>query len=69
VLGWLGGLGLAVLIPGCADDEEPSSGPAAATATTEEATTTTTEDTTATTTPDCVLTPEVTEGRTTSIST
>jgi protocatechuate 3,4-dioxygenase beta subunit len=54
VLGWLGGLGLAVLIPGCTDDEEPSSGPAAATATTEEAT--------ATTTPDCVLTPEVTEG-------
>jgi protocatechuate 3,4-dioxygenase beta subunit len=55
VLGWLGGLGLAVLIPGCADDDEPSSGPVAAT-------TTTTEDTTATTTPNCVLTPEVTEG-------
>jgi protocatechuate 3,4-dioxygenase beta subunit len=52
VLGWLGGLGLAVVIPGCAD--ESSSSPAAATATTEEAT--------ATTSPDCVLTPEVTEG-------
>jgi protocatechuate 3,4-dioxygenase beta subunit len=54
VLGWLGGLGLAALIPGCADDESSSS-PAAAT-------TTATEETTATTAPDCVLTPEVTEG-------
>jgi protocatechuate 3,4-dioxygenase beta subunit len=54
VLGWLDGLGLAALIPGCADDESSSS-PAAAT-------TTTTEETTATTAPDCVLTPEVTEG-------
>jgi protocatechuate 3,4-dioxygenase beta subunit len=55
VLGWLGGLGLAVLIPGCADDE--SSSPSSATTTTEDATTATT-----TATPDCVLTPEVTEG-------
>jgi protocatechuate 3,4-dioxygenase beta subunit len=54
VLGRLGGLGLAALIPGCADDESSSS-PAAAT-------TTGTEVTTATTAPDCVLTPEVTEG-------
>jgi protocatechuate 3,4-dioxygenase beta subunit len=54
VLAWLGGLGLAALIPGCADDE-PSDSPAAAT-------TTTAEETTATTAPDCVLTPEVTEG-------
>jgi protocatechuate 3,4-dioxygenase beta subunit len=54
VLGWLGGLGLAALIPGCADDESSSS-PAAATMTT-------TEETTATTAPDCVLTPEVTKG-------
>jgi Dioxygenase len=54
VLGWLGGLGLAALIPGCADDESSSS-PAAAT-------TSATEETTATTAPDCVLTPEVTEG-------
>jgi hypothetical protein len=52
VLGWLGGLGLAVLIPGCADDESSSS-PAAAT---------TTEATTTTSTPSYVLTPEVTEG-------
>jgi protocatechuate 3,4-dioxygenase beta subunit len=47
LLGWLGGLGLAALIPGCADDES-SDTPAAAP--------------TATTAPDCVLTPEVTEG-------
>jgi protocatechuate 3,4-dioxygenase beta subunit len=53
VLGWLGGVGLVVLLPGCADDES-SSGPAAAT--------TTTDDTTATTAPDCILSPEVTEG-------
>jgi protocatechuate 3,4-dioxygenase beta subunit len=52
VLGWLGGLGLAVMIPGCADDESSSSPPAA----------TTTEATTTTSTPSCVLTPEVTEG-------
>lgn len=54
VLGWLGGLGLAVLIPGCADESQPE-GSAAGTAT---APTTTS----AATTPDCVLTPELTEG-------
>lgn len=58
VLGWLGGLGLAVLIPGCADDDEPD-GSAAGTATTGPAATT---STTTTATPDCVLAPEVTEG-------
>jgi protocatechuate 3,4-dioxygenase beta subunit len=52
VLRFLGGLGLAMLIPGCADDDDaPSAG----------ATTTTTK-TAATTSPDCVLTPELTEG-------
>lgn len=54
VLGWLGGLGLAVLIPGCADDDSSQgSGGGTATAPT---------TTAATTTPDCVLTPELTEG-------
>jgi protocatechuate 3,4-dioxygenase beta subunit len=52
VLRFLGGLGLAILIPGCADDDDAA--PFA------DATTTTT--TAATTSPDCVLTPELTEG-------
>ena len=51
VLGWLGGLGLAVLMPGCADDDS-SEGSGGGTATA----------TAAATTPDCVLTPELTEG-------
>ena len=51
VLRFLGGLGLAVLIPGCAEDD--SAAPAGTTAT---------ATTAATTSPDCVLTPEVTEG-------
>jgi len=48
-LAWLGGVGLAAVLPGCADDEE-----AAAPATT---VTTTNGDAA-----DCVLTPELTEG-------
>jgi protocatechuate 3,4-dioxygenase beta subunit len=53
VLGWLGGLGLAAFVPGCADDDPPeeAAGTTAARTTTEP-----------TTTPDCVLTPELTEG-------
>jgi protocatechuate 3,4-dioxygenase beta subunit len=54
VLAWLGGLGLAALIPGCADDEGDS---AATTAAASTATTATTE-----TTVDCILSPELTEG-------
>jgi protocatechuate 3,4-dioxygenase beta subunit len=54
VLGWLGGLGLAILVPGCADDDEPE--PSAV------GTTTPTTKTATTTSPDCVLTPELTEG-------
>ncbi len=54
-LGWLGGVGLALVVPGCADDDSPES--AGGTTTTTEATTTA-----ATTSPDCVLTPELTEG-------
>jgi protocatechuate 3,4-dioxygenase beta subunit len=54
VLAWLGGLGVAALIPGCADDEGDSAAPTT-TATT--ATTATTE-----TTVDCILSPELTEG-------
>jgi protocatechuate 3,4-dioxygenase beta subunit len=53
-LQFLGGLGLAVLIPGCADDDDSAAPPAG--------TTTTTTTTAATTSPDCVLTPELTEG-------
>lgn len=56
-LAWVGGLGLAAFVPGCG--EESSSGePAPA------ASTTTAETTTAVgaTTPDCVLSPELTEG-------
>jgi protocatechuate 3,4-dioxygenase beta subunit len=49
----LGGLGLAFLIPGCADDDDSAAPPAGTTATT---------TTAATTSPDCVLTPELTEG-------
>jgi protocatechuate 3,4-dioxygenase beta subunit len=54
VLAWLGGLGLAALIPGCADE-----GDSAAPSTTTAATTTTA---TTATTVDCVLSPEQTEG-------
>ena len=54
-LGWAGGLGLALVVPGCMDDES-SDGPAAATSTAPP------ETTAATTSPDCVLTPELTEG-------
>ena len=56
VLGWAGGLGLALVVPGCADDDS-SDGSAAATTTAP-----TTTSTPATTSPDCVLTPELTEG-------
>ena len=54
-LGWLGGVGLALVVPGCADDDSPESAGGTTTAT---GTTTTA----ATTSPDCVLTPELTEG-------
>jgi protocatechuate 3,4-dioxygenase beta subunit len=53
VLAWLGGLGVAALIPGCSDDESDS----AATTTSTAATTSITE-----TTVDCILSPELTEG-------
>jgi protocatechuate 3,4-dioxygenase beta subunit len=52
ILRFLGGLGLALVIPGCADDDPAPSARG----------TTTTAATTATTSPDCVLTPELTEG-------
>lgn len=51
VLRFFGGLGLALLIPGCADDDDSAAPPAGTTTTTA-----------ATTSPDCVLTPELTEG-------
>jgi protocatechuate 3,4-dioxygenase beta subunit len=51
-LRFLGGLGLALLIPGCADDDDGESAPSAGGTTTAAATTS----------PDCVLTPELTEG-------
>jgi protocatechuate 3,4-dioxygenase beta subunit len=51
VLAWLGGLGLAALIPGCADEGDSA---APTTATTTTATTATTVD--------CILSPEQTEG-------
>jgi protocatechuate 3,4-dioxygenase beta subunit len=54
VIRLFGGVGLAVLIPGCADDDDTAAPPAG--------TTTTATTTAATTSPDCVLTPEVTEG-------
>jgi protocatechuate 3,4-dioxygenase beta subunit len=52
VLAWLGGLGLAALVPGCADE-----GDSAAPTTTTSPATTTTE-----TAVDCILSPEQTEG-------
>jgi protocatechuate 3,4-dioxygenase beta subunit len=53
VLRWAGALGLALVVPGCSDDD----------ASEESAGTTTAPTTTArTTSPDCVLTPELTEG-------
>src|ERR687898_1850662 len=54
VLRWAGGLGLALVVPGCADDE-PSEQSAAET-------TTAPTTTAVTTSPDCVLSPELTEG-------
>ena len=51
-LAWLGGLGLAAVVPGCADDD-PAATPA---------TTATTATATAQGTADCVLMPELTEG-------
>jgi protocatechuate 3,4-dioxygenase beta subunit len=51
VLAWLGGLGLAALIPGCADEGD-SAAP----------TTSTTTTATTSTTVDCILSPEQTEG-------
>jgi protocatechuate 3,4-dioxygenase beta subunit len=57
-LGWLGGVGLALVVPGCADDDSSDS----AAGTTTSAGTTTAATTTAATSPDCVLTPELTEG-------
>jgi protocatechuate 3,4-dioxygenase beta subunit len=51
VLAWLGGLGLAALIPGCADEGD-SAAP----------TTSTTTTATTSTTVDCILSPELTEG-------
>lgn len=47
-LAWLGGLGLAAIVPGCADDDQAAA-PASTAATTEGAA-------------DCVLMPELTEG-------
>jgi protocatechuate 3,4-dioxygenase beta subunit len=55
VLAWLGGLGLAALLPGCADEGDSA-------ATTATATTGTTETTTTPTIVDCILSPEQTEG-------
>jgi protocatechuate 3,4-dioxygenase beta subunit len=55
VLAWLGGLGLAALLPGCADEGD-------SVATTATATTGTTETTTTPTTVDCILSPEQSEG-------
>jgi protocatechuate 3,4-dioxygenase beta subunit len=52
VLTWLGGLGLAALMSGCADDGDSAAPP----------TTATTATTTTETTVDCVLSPELTEG-------
>ena len=53
LLAWAGGIGIAALVPGCAGDDEP----APPTATSAEAATTGTGRA-----PDCVLTPELTEG-------
>ena len=54
VLRWAGALGLALVIPGCSDDDASDQSAAG---------TTTARTTTAgTTSPDCVLTPELTEG-------
>jgi protocatechuate 3,4-dioxygenase beta subunit len=54
VLRWAGGLGLALVVPGCSDDETPERSAAG--------TTTGPMTTAGATTPDCVLTPELTEG-------
>jgi protocatechuate 3,4-dioxygenase beta subunit len=51
VLAWAGGVGLAALLPGCAADDE-AAGTTVSSATT----------TAASSSPDCVLTPELTEG-------
>jgi protocatechuate 3,4-dioxygenase beta subunit len=52
VLAWAGGIGLAALLPGCAGDDGAAGTPGARTPAT----------TTAAASPDCVLTPELTEG-------
>jgi protocatechuate 3,4-dioxygenase beta subunit len=54
VLGWAGGLGLALFVPGCTDDDASEQSAAG--------TTTAPTTTAGTTSPDCVLTPELTEG-------
>ena len=56
VLAWLGGLGLAALLPGCANDGDSAAPTAAATTTGSTTTTATTR------TVDCMLSPEQTEG-------
>ncbi len=55
-LGWLGGVGLALVVPGCADDDSPESAGGTTTTTTEATTTAATRSV------DCILTPETTEG-------
>jgi protocatechuate 3,4-dioxygenase beta subunit len=59
-LEWAGAVGLAAFLPGCAGDDDEAAGTAAdgPTATETQAAT----GTTTTATPDCVLTPELTEG-------
>lgn len=56
LLAWAGGIGLAALVPGCGGDDEP------ATTTRAQPGTTTGQATETTAAPDCVLTPELTEG-------
>ena len=55
-LGWLGGVGLALVVPGCADDDSPESAGGTTTTTTGATTTAATRSV------DCILTPETTEG-------
>ena len=54
VLRWAGALGLALVVPGCSDDDASEQSAAG--------TTTAPTTTAGTTSPDCVLTPELTEG-------
>jgi protocatechuate 3,4-dioxygenase beta subunit len=58
-LAWFGGLGLAALVPGCADDDAPEAGSPTTTTT---ATTTAGGTTSTETEASCVLSPELTEG-------